>query len=406
MVRTWSWVSTFDSLRNRPFRWLWLGGLASSATFQMGTVAQGWLVYELTGSAFALGWVSAGWSISTLALSLYGGVMCDRLEKRGILVWSRLAMVFNSLILAVVISLGWVQVWHLAVSSLIIGALFAFLMPAQQTIITELVDDKTLLNANSLNSVGMGLMGIVSSWLAGLLIEYYGVDAVYYVMGAMYALALYTTTKLPLSPGRGDCGGSVWADLRMGVTYIVRHPAILMLLVLGLSRVLLSMQYRTLMPKYAKDVVNLDAAGLGLLMAAPGVGALLISLAIAALGDFRRKGLLYLINGFAMGIGLVVFGLVPVLWVALAALAVVGAASQACMVATQTLLLANSTAEYRGRVMSVYMMSYGLTPLGTIPSGALADTLGVPIVLVGQGALLVGSFGLARVVRPRLHEME
>ncbi|MBM3189575.1 MAG: MFS transporter, partial [Chloroflexi bacterium] len=102
LVRTWSWVSTFDSLRNRPFRWLWLGGLASSATFQMGTVAQGWLVYELTGSAFALGWVSAGWSISTLALSLYGGVMCDRLEKRGILVWSRLAMVFNSLILAVV----------------------------------------------------------------------------------------------------------------------------------------------------------------------------------------------------------------------------------------------------------------------------------------------------------------
>ncbi|MFH1084519.1 MAG: MFS transporter, partial [Chloroflexota bacterium] len=118
-VRTLSLSTTFQSLRNRNFRWLWLGSLASSGTFQLGTVAQGWLVYELTGSAFALGWVGAGWSISSLVLSLYGGAISDRVEKRDLLLWTRGAMILNSLAIAALISSGAIQVWHLAASSFV-----------------------------------------------------------------------------------------------------------------------------------------------------------------------------------------------------------------------------------------------------------------------------------------------
>ena len=146
-ARRWT---TFDALRDRNYRWLWIGSLASSVTFQMGTVAQGWLVYELTGSAFALGWVGAGWAISTLLLSLYGGAVADRVDTRDLLIWSRLAMTLNTLTIALLISTGAIRLWHLAVNSLLSGVLFSFMMPASQAIISELVDRETLLNAVSL----------------------------------------------------------------------------------------------------------------------------------------------------------------------------------------------------------------------------------------------------------------
>ena len=186
MTRVWQWNTTFDALRNRHFRWLWLGRLASSATFQMGGVAQGWLVYQLTGSALSLGLVSSGWSISTLLFSLYGGVLSDRAEKRDLLLWARAAMALNTLGIALLISMGAIRIWHLAVSSLISGVLFSFLMPAQQAIVAELVDRRTLLNAVALNSVGMGVMGILSALATGFLIELTGVASVYYMMVAFH----------------------------------------------------------------------------------------------------------------------------------------------------------------------------------------------------------------------------
>ena len=109
---------------------------ASSATFQMGTVAQGWLVYELTGSAFALGWVSSGWAISSLILSLYGGAIADRVDKRDLLIWTRLAMIVNTLVLAVLVSTGAIRLWHLVANSVLSGVLFSFMMPASQAIVS------------------------------------------------------------------------------------------------------------------------------------------------------------------------------------------------------------------------------------------------------------------------------
>lgn len=405
MIRTWGWRSTFGSLENRNFRWLWSGGLASSATFQMSGVAQGWLVYELTGSAFALGWVSAGWSISTLVLSLYGGVLCDRLDKRAILLWARFAMILNSLVLGMLISLGIIRVWHIAASSLITGVLFAFLMPAQQSILVDLVDRDTLLNANSLNSVGMGLMGIFAASAAGWLIEELGVAAVYYSTALLYAIALLTLTKLPSVPGDSDGQRSVWRDLWEGVRYIRQNGAILSLLILALSRVLLGMPYRNLMPKYAKDVMGLEATGLGTLLAAPGLGSLIVAVLLASLGNFRGKGRLYILAGTFMGLALAVFSQVRSLPVALLSLGIVGAASNACMVVNQTLMQSYSDDGYRGRVMSVYMMMWGLTPLGTIPAGAVADRLGVSVVLMAQGVLLAASFVLAWLLNKRVRAM-
>ena len=405
MMPHWSWT-TFDALRDRNFRWLWVGQLASSATFQMGGLAQGWLVYQLTGSAFALGWVGSGWSISTLLLSLYGGAVADRIEKRDLLIWARLAMILNTLAIGLLISTGLIRIWHLVINSFFSGVIFSFMMPAGQAIVSELVDREALLNAVSLNSVGMGLMGIFSASLAGYLVEAVGVQGAYYAMAGFYLMALFSLTKLPRT-GRGERSQtSVWTDLLEGVRYIGSHPSLLALLGLVLVRVLFGMSYRTFMPKFSQETMGMDASGLGLLMAATGVGGLVSSLVTASLGDFHGKGKLLLGSGLLMGGSLFLFANTSSLAPVLVFLGLVGAASNACMVANNTLLQTNSQERLRGRVMSVYMMMWGLMPLATVPGGAIADRMGVPFVISLQGGLMALIFLSLGLLWPRMRGLE
>ena len=398
-------LATFAALQDRHFRWYWLGMLASSSTFQMGSVGQGWLVYEITGSALALGWVGAGWSISNSIISPWAGVLSDRIEKRTLILWMRGLMVLSSFAITVFIAMDVTQVWHLAVYSLFRGVLFAILMPAQNAYLAELVDRKTLLNALSLNSIGMGLAGIFSASLAGFLIDFIGVEAVYFSIAVLYLVVFMTTLKLPRT-GTTDPGShSVWSDIVAGVKYIRIRPVLVLLLALVFLRGFLTMPYRTLMPKYAQDVMHLDASGLGILVAAPGVGSLISSLVMASMGDFQGKGKLLLGSGIVLGIALVLFSNTQVFALVLILLAVVGAASNIAMVNNRILLQINCDTPYLGRVMSAYMMMFGLTQLGTIPIGAFADRYGVPEVITVLGTLFVIAITLVWMMQPRVRKL-
>lgn len=405
-VRTWRWASTFDSLRKRDFRWLWLGRVVSSAGFSMGMVAQGWLVYELTGSGAALAWVNSGWSISTLCLSLFGGVLSDRVEKRSILLWTRAASVLQALALGLLIGGGFVRIWLLMASSLLSGVFFSIMMPAQQAITAELVDRETLLNAISLNSIGMGVMGALTSSAAGFLIQYFGVASVYYAMAAFNLVTAFTVLKLPSSGRTVSPSRSVWRDLFGGLHYIRQRPTLVIILLLVLVRVFFGMPYRTLMPKFATDVMGFDAAGLGLLMAGPGVGSLISSLTVASLGDFRRKGRLLLVTGVILGVSLALFVNAPALPLVFLFLVLVGASGNACMVLNNTLVQTNVEDRFRGRVMSVYMLMWGLSPVGTIPAGAVSDLMGVRFVVTLQGVLCAAAFLSFLIFRRDIKRME
>ena len=177
------------------------------------------------------------------------------------------------------------------------------------------------------------------------------------------------------------------------------------MLALVFARGFLAMPYRTLMPKYAQDVMGLDASGLGVLVAAPGVGSLISSLVLASLGDYRGKGKLLLGAGVVMGLALVLFANTQVFLLVLVLLAIVGAAGTICMVTNRTLLQVNCDAPYLGRVMSAYMMMFGLTQLGTVPAGAVADCLGVPLVIAVQGALFALTFVLVWLALPRIRKL-
>ncbi|MFO7916580.1 MAG: MFS transporter [Anaerolineae bacterium] len=405
-ARSWSLSTTFNALKNRGFRWLWLQRLASSATFHMGSVVQGWLVYQLTGSAFALGWVGAGWSVATLLLSPYGGVVSDRLEKRTVLFWARIGMALNSAIIGLLISFDLILVWHLAASSLCTGIFFSFLMPAQQAIISDLVDRETLLNAIALNALGTGLVGIFCASLAGWLIEIGGPATVYYGMAFLYVLAIYTIVKLPDTGNSADTSASVWGDLVEGIRYLWRNPLLLTLLGMGLIRVLFGRAYNTLLPAFAEDNLGFDPAGLGILMSVPNLGALASALIICSLGNIRHKGKLFLVAGGLLGLSLALFVSTPLLPIVFGFIFLVGFFDNICRVVSSTLLQAQSDKDYLGRVMSVAMMEWGLTPLGTLPAGAVADYVGVPPVVIVQGMFMIMLFAAVAFFQPKIWRLD
>lgn len=385
---------------------MWLGGLVSSATFQVGMLARGWLIYDMTGSALALGWVSSGWGISILALSLFGGVVADRVRKRDVLVISQVAMGLVTLTMGLLIATDLVQVWHLFVGSVAAGVIFAFQMPANDSFIAEIVDRETLLNASSLSSVAMSLMGIVGAPVAGLLLERIGVAGVYFLQVPLYAFIVFFLLHLPATRPSGRERTSVLQELVEGLRYIRARVVVLILLVITLSRVLLAMSYQTFLPVFAEDVFGVGASGLGLLQAAVGMGAMVGSLGVASLGDFRRKGGLLLAAGLALGGGLLLLAYAPSFYLALAALALVGAAGNVCMVTNFTLLQTNVSDEVRGRVLSVAMWLWGFSPVGTVPSGALTDRWGAPLTVALQGGLLVLVFAAIGLGLPRFRTLE
>ena len=400
-------ITTFTSLRNRNYRWFWLSMLFSFSGLMMQNLARGWLVYELTSSPFALGMVSAAWGLPMLLLSIYGGAVTDRVNKRNLLIITQIAQGIITAIIAILILTGAIAVWHLMVAAAFTGVTFAFNAPGRQAIIPELVTGKELMNAIALNPMGVNLMRIGAPALAGVLIAVIGVSGVYFISVGLYAAAVATLYMVSF-PGRVGkrATTSVTADVLEGLKYIGRSPVILSLLVLAFVSVLIAMPYMQLMPAFVVDVLDAGAPGLGYLSAAGGTGALVGALGIASLGDFRKKGRLMLGVAFGFGVVLAVFALSKSLPVALVLIFGVGLANNGYLVLNNTLVQTNVADWVRGRVMSIYAMTFALPLLGALVVGAIAEKIGVPMVIAGSG-IIVALFVLALVIfYPRLRRLE
>jgi MFS family permease len=397
---------TFHALKDRNFRWFWLSRVAGSASMNMMRVAQGWLIYDITQSALSLSWVNSARSLILLTLSLFGGAICDRLDKRLIMMAARSGYLIGTTIIGTLILTGSIQVWHLVAYSLVQGLMSSFMMPAQQAIVSELVDRQTLMNAVSLNSIGMGLTGIFASMLAGYMVDEIGPEAVYFFIAGLYLLALISISRLPKAQGTRRSSVSPLRDVKEVIGYLRRQPILILLLSLTLSRALFHMPYRTYLPVYASDVLGFSATGLGFLTSAPSLGSLIGSLVMASLGDFRHKGRLHLFGGLVVGLAMLLWANMSSYPLVLLGMVLMGFAGNATMVTGNTLLQTNSDPKLRGRVMSAYMMVYGLTPVSTIPFGALADRVGVPIVISAMAVLLLLAFVSALVFAPQISKLE
>jgi MFS family permease len=233
-----------------------------------------------------------------------------------------------------------------------------------------------------------------------------GAQAVYLGIAVLYAGAIIVLGRLPRDDIIDRGSTSVWRDLREGVRYLKLRPMIPPLLVIVIVRVILGWSYRTLMPVYATETLQLGARGLGLLSAAPGFGSLIGSLTLASLGDFRGKGKILLIGGCVMGLSLVGFSNARHFALAFLCLFLVGAAQRSVIISSQTLVQTYTEDAYRGRIMAMYMMTIGFMPLGTLPAGAMADAWGVPVALTLQGGLMAAIFGVLWLSRSKVRYLE
>jgi len=173
--------------------------LTTFVAWQIGGLAQNWLVHTMTGSALTLGWVSGGWSLVTIVFSLVGGIAADRMDKRLLMVWVQAGLGIMPLAVATLAFLGDVPVWLLALHSLVLGLLFSFIMPARESYATQLVGRRAVLNAMALSTMGMALMGILSSTLGGALVDQLGATAAFLIVTVLYGITSVLFLQLPRS---------------------------------------------------------------------------------------------------------------------------------------------------------------------------------------------------------------
>jgi MFS family permease len=359
-------------------------------SMQMSTVALGYLAYELSGSATALGLIGLGWGIPMLVLSLAGGVVADRFPRRMILLLTQAVVGLAALLGAVLLATGLIQVWHLFVISLMQGISFAFNMPARQAMMADLVGPEDLGNAIALNNAVINCTRVVGPPIAGLLIGQpaVGINGVFMLIASAYIAVLLTLARLPnlAAPVRARRSG--WSDLVEGLRFIASTPVLLGLLALAFIPMFLGMPHQLLLPVFALSVLRVGPEGLGLLSMASGLGALAGSVAVTILADPRYQRRVQFLLGLLFGAGLVGFALSGALVPAALCLALVGAASAGYMSINNTLIMQAAPRELHGRVMSVYMMTFALMPLASLPAARLADTIGAPATVAGMGLLL------------------
>ena len=383
-----SGLQTFRSLRHRDYRLLWFGTLFSGLGQWIQQATLGWLTYDLTGSAFLLGAVNGCRSLPLLLLGPFGGVAADRVDRRRLMLTTQVGLMLLSTVFATLIILGQLRVWHIFAFTLLTGVSWAFNMPVRQSVVPNIVARGDLMNAMALNAAGFNITRILGPTVAGVLIATLGPGENFYLQAAAYLGVSLMVLQLRIPPAPRAAHHSVRANLKEGALFIWRHPTLRTQMSLALVPVVVALPYTSLMPIFASDVLDVGPTGFGLLMSAPGVGAVIGTLTIASLESIERKGLLMLGAVFGLGASLVAFSLSRSFLLSLLLLIVVGAVQMVYMTTNQTLIQLTTPDHLRGRIMGVYMLNQGLLPLGSLLAGTLAGLFGAPLAVSLMGVLV------------------
>ena len=374
-------LRTFGSLKNPVYR-LYYGALLSQmAAMNMQMIARSLLIYRITGSAAILGSMAVANAVPMLFLSLFGGVIADRVQKKYVVLIGHLSSAAVSLGIAIALTTGYLSVehygswWVLIAASAFQGAIMGLIMPSREAIIREIVNAEQLLNAVSLNTMGMNAMRLFSPALTGILIDAFGFQAVYYTMTGLYLIAVVFMFFLPLT-SRTSTGGSTIAGIKEGFRYIRHQTTILFVLGFLLLGIVLSMPYTLLMPIFCDDILKVGATGMGILMSVSGIGAVVGSLTLASLPN-KKRGFMMLGSSLLLSFALVGFSFSNSWNISLALIVFVGLGQAGQMTLAGTLIQYYVDPEYLGRVMSILMMQFGLISFGTFAAGLLAEAIGV-----------------------------
>jgi MFS family permease len=385
--------STFSALRHRNFRLWFIGQTLSMVGTWMQSVAQGWLVFQLTGSEFALGVVSFIGSIPTLFLMLPAGALADRIPRKQVLLVTQTVMMLLAFILAALAATKTLQIWHIGVLAGCLGIANSFDAPARQAMAVEMVEDRAdLTNAIALNSTIFNLARVVGPAIGGAVLAAVGAAWCFALNGLSFVAVLVALLLMKLPQMHQEVRTDpITLQVAEGLKYVWRTPVIRTATAIVAIASLFGFSYAVLLPAYAVDVLHVGEAGLGALNTAVGIGALIGSLIVASVTHIRRKGLLLTAGSILFPAVLFVFAFSHSFWLSLAALCVIGVAFVSQNAMSNTVIQTVVPDKLRGRVMAVYMlMFFGTTPFGSLQAGSIAQAFGPAAgVAVGAGITLV-----------------
>jgi MFS transporter, DHA1 family, staphyloferrin A biosynthesis exporter len=354
-------------------------------------VTLGWLVYELTGNSIFLGALNGLRALPFLVTGPMAGVAADRMDRRLLMLRTQYVLIVTAIIMGAVVVSGLLQVWHIFLFTLITGIAWTFSEPVRQSLIPSVVPKRELANAIALNSGGFNLMKIIGPALGGAMIALFGAGGNFFVQSVAYVGVLVMIYLMHVPPTPPEARhSSALANLKEGFAYVWSTPAVLALMILAYVPRVFAVPYQTLMPVFQKDVLRVGPEGLGLLMAAPGVGAVLSVLMLASVADrLRRQGLLLVGSILVLGFFLILFSQTASFPLALLVLVAVGAFQMLFLASTNTMLQLIVPDELRGRVMSLYMLDRGLMPAGALFAGVVAHFIGAPSTVATMGAIVI-----------------
>jgi len=398
-------LAGFPALRHRNFRRFMVGQGISLIGFWMQSVAQGWLVFRLSGSALALGVVSFAGTLPILCLAPVAGVLVDRVSRHRLLLVTQTVLMLLALALAIVVAAGVVTVPLVVAAAAGVGLVSALDLPARQAFLVQMSSPEDLPSAIALNASIFNAARVVGPAIAGVLVTAVGEAPCFFLNAASYLAVLAALARMELPAAPAGPPAAV-GTLRSGFRYVRRERALRgLLLLLGVVGAF-GLQYQVLMPVFAQRVFGRGPAGYGLLLTAGGLGALASALHLAWRRHSRRDHRRHLLAGLVLfASGVLGLGVTPWFALALPLQALAGFGMIRYTATTNTLLQLLVDDRYRGRVMGLHtVMFIGTAPAGSLLLGALAQRFGAPAAALLSGAVLLGAAGWlgARVRRAPL----
>ena len=380
----------FKAFHYRDFRYMWMGACTSSIGTWMQIVAQGWLIYKLSGSAFLLGLDQFLGSIPIFLFSLVGGVVADRMERRHVLIGSQIVQMSCALLLTFLVGFHVVRVWHMLVCSFISGLAQAFGGPAYAALIPTLVRKEDMPNAIALQSMQFNTAVVLGPALAGVALAKFGdtwcfgLNTLSFV-APIISLSLLTVRFLPEKTTE-----SILDSMKQGFRFIRKQGAMEALMVLAFCMTALAVPMRTQLPVFAKAIFHREAGTYAGFLSLSGLGSILGALVVAWLGNVHNKGRIALMMLLSLGATISGFGLSRSLVLSGVMLFLSGFAMIVVFSMVSSLVQLIVTNEMRGRVVSVYNFAFrGGMPMGNLITGRLVPILTAPMVLAGNGVLLM-----------------
>lgn len=354
-------------------------------------VTLGWLLYDLTGSAVLLGLLNGLRALPFLIASPIAGVAADRMDRKKLILITQYVLFTTTMGMGVLVGVGFLQVWHLFVFTVITGITWAFVDPVRQTLVPALVPREDLMNAVALNSAAFNFTKIIGPSLGGALIVVSGAAGNFFVQSLAYLGVLVSIYWMTIPPTPAEARqSSAMANLKEGLVYVWSNPSVFALMATALVPRIFAVPYQTLMPVFQKDVLNVGPEGLGILLAAPGLGAMLAGLMLATLANrVRRQGVLMLVSLVSLGVVMSLFSQTNSFPLAILALVAVGGCQVFYMATTNTMLQVIVPDHLRGRVMSIYALDRGLMPVGALMAGVSAHVIGAPATVSYMGLVVI-----------------